>query len=397
MSRVSPIELSCSFFRIAASGKGVARFAMSTLGVSALALSTVGCVQGGSKTDARAEFSSKERSMSGSAARAAYASDRSNPAYAPMQPMAPLDPTEVATAREILRASARAEWAALRAHAIEASVREPELLAEFAPRALADSNRGVRFVACMAIAEARATDLAELVEPLLLDESASVRAGALLALSRCGRKPDLTPLAQFVVSDDPEVRGNAYLVLGELGDASAAPMIRESVSLGMRLVNPIRVRLVGLTAAEALVKLGDHAEIEPIRAALFAPPEQAELTLTACDAIGRVKDTVSKPMLERIAGVGGKAARSPEIRLSAARALIQLGESRNLALSVAAEYANHPDPRIRAAVAALYGDAGRGAGTLVLQSLLRDADPTVQVAAAGALGEQGDPTDFTGP
>ena len=103
----------------------------------------------------------------------------------------------------------------------------------------------------MAVAEARAASLAEFVEPLLLDESASIRAGALLALSRCGRKPDLGPLGQFVVSDDPEVRGNAYLVLGELGDASAAPMIRESVGLGMKLVNPIRVRLVGLAAAEA--------------------------------------------------------------------------------------------------------------------------------------------------
>ena len=335
--------------------------------------------------------------MSGASATASRGGLSANPQFAAPPVGAELDPSEIMAAREVLRASARAEWAALRAHAIEASVRDPELLAEFAPKGLADTNRGVRFVACMAIAEARATALAELVEPLLLDESASVRAGALLALSRCGRKPDLSPLSQFVVSDDPEVRGNAYLVLGELGDASAAPMIRESVSVGMRLVNPIRVRLVGLTAAEALVKLGDHAEIEPIRAALFAPPEQAELTLTACDAIGRVKDTVSKPMLERIAGVGGKAARSPEVRLAAARALVRLGESRELALSVAAEYANHPDPRLRAAVAALYGDAGRGAGTMVLQSLLRDADPTVQVAAAGALGEQGDAQELTGP
>ena len=47
----------------------------------------------------------------------------------------------------------------------------------------------------------------------------------------------------MVRSDDPEVRSNAYLVLGEMGNRSAILMIRDSLGKGMRQVNPARVRI----------------------------------------------------------------------------------------------------------------------------------------------------------
>ena len=212
----------------------------------------------------------------------------------------------------------------------------------------------------------------------------------MLALTRCGLAVDVSPLALMIGNDDPEIRANAYLVLGELGNPSAVPLIRESLGHGMKLVNPIRVRLVDLAAAEALVKLGAEDDIVPIRAALFAPPEQAELTVVACDAIGRLHDQVARPMLERILSAPGAAARSPEIRLAAARALMRLGSNPLMGVAIAREYAASPDPRIRAQVASLVG------GILALPTapseavdlarvFLRDTDPTVQVAAASAL------------
>lgn len=366
-------------------------------GVVALAvLLATGCARNYDPATARRAFSTKDQSIArAERARRAAAFEMPVVPEGPVELSAPqggemrgipvLSDDERANATRILREAARNEWAMLRANAVEASVANPALLAELAPAALADANRGVRFVACMAIAKARTPDLCALATPLLLDESPSVQAAALLALSRCGQSPDITPLAAMCRSDDPEVRANAFLVLGELGNESARALILDSIGKGMRLVNPIRVRLVDLTAAEALVRLGDSAEIEPIRAALFAPPEQSELSVVACDIIGNLGDEVSRPMLERLVNVDGENRRSPEIRLAATRALLRLGGSGDAATSVAAEYASHPDPRIRAQVASVLAEARTPIALAALAALIRDSDPTVQVAAAGGI------------
>ncbi len=315
------------------------------------------------------------------------------PVSAPAVAAAPTlnDPPEAAVAneaRQILVQASSNTWAALRAHALEASIGHPSLLSEMAPKALVDDNRGVRFVACMSIAEMRDARFNPLVAPLLSDPSASVRAAAMLALARGGQRVNFTPLADMLADNDPEIRANAYLVLGELGNESAIPLIRESLGRGMKLVNPLRVRLVDLAAAEALVKLGDEKEVEPIRAALFAPPEQGELTIVACDSVRRLKDEVARPMLERIVSARGSVQRSAEIRLAACRALHALGSS-GAPLAVAREYANHPDARIRAQSTVLLGEIGSPEARELLSGLLHDADPTVQVAAAGGLDPEG--------
>jgi len=325
---------------------------------------------------ARSEFSSKERSMTSAPAQTGGPRAAGSPARA-----AALGND----AEEILRKAARSDWAALRAHALEASARKPSLLKELAPRGLADENRGVRFVACMAIAEAREQSLADLVQPLVADESGSVRAAALLALSRCGRTVDLTPLSQLVESKDPEIRANTYLVLGELGNATAIPLIVESLGRGFTLLNPIRARLVDLAAAEALVKLGQESEVEPIRAALFAPPEQAELSIVACDALGRLRDERSRDMLERIVTVDGPGRRAPELRLAAAKALVEIGVRNDLAIAICREYAADADPRIRAQVASVLAVVPTEESAKMLATLVLDSDPTVKVSAAGGM------------
>lgn len=389
---------------------------------SALLLSMglgAGCMSRMDPTAARREFSSKERSMAGAGARGASGGG-ARPVAIPLadgpvtlstpaaegQRVAAAVPEQLrADAESILRQAAQNQWAALRAHAIEAASGNPPLLAELAPRALADENRGVRFVACMAIAQSRSAELARVAEPLLADESASVRAAAMLVVSRAGRKVDISPLAAMAFDTDPEVRANAYLVLGEMGNASAIPVIRESLGQGMGLLNPIRVRLVGMAAAEALVKLGDQSQIEPIRAALFAPPQQSELTVVACDSLGRLGDQIARPMLERLVSSSGDSKRSPEVRLAAAEALARLGggpKAGALALApgapatsdqatfrtvlgVAREYIADPDARIRTQVASLLGQIGASESLALLAGLVRDSDPVVQVGAAAGV------------
>lgn len=359
-----------------------------------------GCMQKMDPAQARAEFSSKDRSIANAQAAATPAPTLPPLGSGPVELGAPsvgsgaqarereaseLARQQLNDAQSLLRAAARSSWAALRAHAIEAAASNAGLLAELAPAGLADENRGVRFVTCMAIAANPTKDLEVLVQPLVADESESVRASALLALSRCGKTVDPSPIAGMAFSNDPEVRANAYLVLGEMGNRSAVPLIYDSLTKGLELVNPVRVRLIGLAASEALVKLGEAREIEPIRAALFAPPEQSEITVVACGAIGRLKDEVARPMLERLLTVSGDGRRSPEIRLSAATALMELGGNPKLAVAVAQEYLTNGDARVRAVVAVLLGKARCPEATTILTNLIRDTDPTVQVAAAAGL------------
>lgn len=390
-----------------------ARSTSIALGASMLAVAALGgCMQQMDPKAARAEFSSKQQSIQSAQAVTMQSPTQvstQSPTQASALPVVAQGPVQLsapqagvsaetrareaayiasmqsAEAESLLRAAARSSWAALRAHAIEASTPNPALLAELAPAGLADENRGVRFVACMALAETPCRDLAVMVQPLLQDESASVRAAATLALVRVGKPVDPTPIAAMAFDDDPEIRANAYMVLGELGNPSAIPLIHDSIAKGLDLVNPIRVRLIGLAASEALVKLGERREIEPIRAALFAPPEQAELTVVACGAIGRLKDEVARPMLQRLLTVQGEGIRVPEVRLSAAIALMELGGSSELAMAVSREYLTNSDPRVRSLVAALLGKARSPESAAVLTNLIRDTDPTVQVAAAGGI------------
>lgn len=289
-------------------------------------------------------------------------------------------------AMAILRQGARSPDPSIRANAIESLLASPAMLEEVVTVGLVDSNRGVRFVAAMCIGRARLSGLAHLVEPLARDTSPSVRAAAIYALRRCGRPADPSMLAGMLRSDDPEIRSNAFAVLGELGDRSAAPMVREALGKGMRRVNPIRVRIVELQGAETLVRLGSEEDIEAIRAALFAPVEQGELSILACQVLARVGDQSSVPMLERLVMASGNSARPPEIRLAAAQAIAELGARTQIDLvALASNAARSPDPLIRMQAASLLGRLGGAAARSELASMLADPAESVRVTAAGNL------------
>ena len=289
-------------------------------------------------------------------------------------------------AATLLATAAGSPYAALRANAIEGLAKAPDALRPLVGRALVDTNRGVRFVAANVVARAGLCDQSHLLEPLVRDESDSVRAGAIAALVECGARVDQSPLAGMLRSDDPEIRGNAYLALGMIGNRSAAPMIRESLGRGMRLVNPLRVKLVELQGGEALVRLGDTAEIEPIRAALFAPGEQGELTVLACQVLGRLGDQQSQGAMFRLARPAGDDIRPIEIRLAALRALADLGTpDRNQLLEWSIPSLKDLSPMVRAQACFTVGAIGGDAAVRALVPLMADLYPNVQVAAAGAI------------
>ncbi len=295
-------------------------------------------------------------------------------------------------ASRVVEIAAQSDNALERAYAFEAMQESPDLLLEYGGRGVVDENRGVRFVATMAIGRAMVGRLAPVLHPGLLDDSDSVRAATIFALRSLGEGVDPSPLAAMVASDDPEIRGNATMVLGMLGNPSAVPVIESTLGRGMRLQNPMRVRITELQAAEALVSLGKEEDIEPIRAALFAPVEQGELTVLACDMLGRLEDQQARPMLMRLLLAEGNQRRPPEIRVAAAGAIFRLPAPWEPGLEqVLFEQVDAEDPRLRVQVAAALRRVPGEASGKALDRMLADPDPLVRIASAGAiLGRRSD-------
>ncbi len=285
-----------------------------------------------------------------------------------------------------LEQAADHELPLVRGYSFEAMERAPALLSRLAPAGFIDENRGVRFIATMAVGQAGIEGLVPLLEPGQLDRSESVKAATIYALRALGQATDPTPLAAMAGSDDPEVRANAIMILGMLGNPSAIPLIKSTLGAGMLLANPMRVRVTELQAAESLVLLGDEGDIEPIRAALFAPVEQGEITVLACDMLGRLGDEQARPMLMRLIVADGNQRRPPEIRVAAAGALLRLSPPRDPALGgVLIEASQNADARLRVQAAGALAHLSAPAGLEALTRLLADEDPLVKTAAAGAI------------
>jgi len=290
----------------------------------------------------------------------------------------------------VLKQAAESTNPLLRANAIEALQAAPEHLAPIVRRGLGDENRAVRFVSAMTVGKKKMLDEASLLEPLLLDESPSVQAAAMYGLKRCGRKVDLTPLSAMLMSDNPEVKGNAAFVLGEIGEPTAIRLLRHAAGTGLDRTEPSRRKVVELQLAEAMVKLGEQKELEVVRAALFAPEEQGELTALACQMCGELGDRGALPNMIDLAMRTGNRQQSPEVRMAATMAIAQL-EPTKAPLGVPAGQVGSTrfEQRAQAAhtISEIAGNKGApNSATLpYLSRLLNDANPVVQVAAAGGI------------
>lgn len=276
----------------------------------------------------------------------------------------------------------------LRANAIEAMHYAPKKLDQFVLQGLADDNRGVRFIALMTLGKFQMTEVAHLAYPMLHDGSPSVQAAAIYALHRCGERVDLNPLAEMLRSSNPEVKANAALVLGELGNRSAIPMLRSAVGRDMSRVSSARAQVVDLQIAEAMVKLGDDRQLEVIRAALFAPAEQGEIVAFACQIVGRLGDVRALPNLMQLALREGERQLPAEVRMAATLAIAQI-DSVEAPLEVPLGYVRSDQFQLRAQAALTLGAGPGGSQTQnALRRLLGDQNPMVQVFAAGGILQQ---------
>lgn len=251
---------------------------------------------------------------------------------------------------------------------------------------LMDDNQGVRTIAAMVIGQNKMTNLRPAVRPLLSDSSEYVQIAAIYTLRSFGEQVDPSPLSRYLLSDpDPRVRAQAAFALGELGDASALPMLREAASANMPRTARGAVEAMRLQVAEAMVKLGDDSALQGIRAALYpSRPEELELTALAIQIIGEVKDRGSTGQLVNLSAYVENGRHHPaEVRLAVADALAKLGQPEGAFL--ADEYADNPEPAIRAQAAHVYGQTKGPNNIQKLSDMLTDRNEAVRVTAAAGL------------
>jgi hypothetical protein len=253
--------------------------------------------------------------------------------------------------------------------------------------ALRDENPGVRSVAAMVAGRARLGALRPTIEQLLTDPSAFVRASAIGAVHALGGESDPSELAEMLLtSPNPRLRAHAAFTLGELGDKSALPMLREAWATPIRNANEIELRLTRLQVAEALIKLGDDASVDAVRAALYpSRPEELEATALAVQIIGEVGDRGSIDQLIYLADDTGDRVMPAEVRLAVAGALAKLGLTQGG--FIADKYAQSRIDTVRAQAASVYGRTGQREHLASLTRLLEDPSELVRVAAAAGVVE----------
>ena len=285
---------------------------------------------------------------------------------------------------EVLEQGGVSERPLMRANAIEALEPTTEPLRRAVLRGLVDPNEGVRFVAAMSIGRRNLCGVSHLLGPLLKDPSNSVRAAAIYSMSVCGDDIDLNPLAGFMVGEKASDRANAALVLAELDNETAIPLIRNGMGRDFKSYDPARSRTIDLLMAESLVRLGDRRELEAIRAALFAPPEHSEMTALACQMLARLGDRTAIPNLHDLATGEGPRKAGPELRLVAATALADL-QPDLVPMDLVIGQIGSENPAVRLQVANVLGALKAPSMEPQLTILLNDEDPYVQMASASAI------------
>lgn len=272
----------------------------------------------------------------------------------------------------------------VRANAVEASQKVPVRAEPILAAALKDESAAVRTVAAMNVGRLKLKALVAATRPLLDDPSGYCRAAAIYAMQTCGEPVDLSPLSSMLLSD-PSARlcSHAAFILGEIGNPTALPMLRQAAHDGVPRALQSEERLFQLQVAEAMVKLGDRQTINAIYAALYpSRPEDLEGSALAAQILGQLRDKSSIDRLINVAEYRNQQGQhySAEVRLAAATALGRLGIVRGG--FIADEFWTSEMAALRAQSAFAYGEIGTPDSLAHLDVLLGDADQRVRIAAA---------------
>jgi HEAT repeat protein len=301
---------------------------------------------------------------------------RAEPELPPAMPYAQRIEQLKPLAEQQILTSARSTDPFLRSNALEAAQPLSTRLTPLLQLALDDAHPAVRFAALAIIGRQRLVDLAPAAARLTNDPVDSVKAAALFAQQACGRKVDVSPLAAMIASPEPSLRANVALLLGLMGDKSAAAMVRELTRQPLRKSNAAQIAVVHIQVAEALVQLGDDTALDAVRAGAYSQFD--EVRVLAVQMMGRIGDRrMERAMVEML--------KNPplELQLAAAESLARLGHPDGLPMALKGAKSELATARVQAAITlGLFADA-RASDALAI--LLKDPEEPVRLAAAAAV------------
>jgi HEAT repeat protein len=210
------------------------------------------------------------------------------------------------------------------------------------------------------------------------DKSRNVQVAVRFALHRLGDTTYSHDLESTSRSPERSVRANTAVVLGLLGEPSAINILK-----GMQRDSDSSVRI---QAAEAMWRLGSKDGLDSLVAISLSRYPDDQMIAYMALAAPRDKRVIQHIRLGLVSQDN-----YVEVTLVAARAMGLLGSDEGYGLAIKAT--SSVDPRQRSLAALALGAIARSDAQAALAQLLKDSDPEVRLSAATAilqLKEKGD-------
>jgi HEAT repeat protein len=250
-----------------------------------------------------------------------------------------LDPTRAAIdARTALRQAAESPDASTCSQALEAMA---EVLGEefggLYEQALSDDRPRVQFAAALAVGDTRYRpaheDLLEMAAQAGPDKR--VYAAVIYALHRLGDDRHTSDLARLLWHREPQVRSNAAMVMGRMGEPEA--------------IDPLTARLqieddpkVKVNLVEALSILGDQRQAQLLEA--YTKGYDVGLRMIAVEQLGRDGSSRAVAVLHDLL----QPQHPPRVRVAAAGELARLGAGTGAGYALCLDALRHPRRVIQA-------------------------------------------------
>ena len=193
------------------------------------------------------------------------------------------------------------------------------------------------------------------------------------ALSSATEPDAIVILSDAARQSDPALRMAAIKGLGRLGNRDAKPLLLAALSKGQVFER--------VTAAEALLLLGDNSGVPMLRTVLNDRTDGNARAMAAV-ALGYAHDPASVPMLKQ-----ALVDQNIDVRLGAAAALTHYGDSGGVTYLRGA--IRDPDQVTRRHAAQLFDDIAFDSGHPILVEALSSPDADVELAAVKTLGTAG--------
>jgi len=258
-------------------------------------------------------------------------------------------------------------------------------------QALADGDPSARFAAAMAVGDLKyypARDrLLTMAGDKQLEPDKRVMCAVIYALHRLDNYQYTGQLGQLLFDQEKEVRANAALAMGKLGEPSAIGPLKSL--LASELEPMVRLQIV-----ESLALLGDQASALSLEG--YTKTVFLDERLVAIPAMAKVNPQRASAVLRELLG----AQHPPQVRVAAAGALASIGQTDDNIFSLAKRAASRPAEMLQKAYgpektatalevhslrrlsAIALGYTNKLAALDILQPLLTNEDKGVRLAAA---------------